>query len=127
MKQELKEQLKGLCCVEISGESCANCLTLMPILQDLCAARDDIKLVHIEADYSTTELMEELNWDVLPLDIIYQLKTPKITLYFVRVIPAGNTIPTPCEGQQIKWETLSPEFPCGMLENDRNFWKFITS
>ena len=73
------------------------------------------------------ELMEELNWDVLPLDIIYQLKTPKITLYFVRVIPAGNTIPTPCEGQQIKWETLSPEFPCGMLENDRNFWKFITS
>ena len=66
MKQELKEQLKGLCCVEISGESCANCLTLMPILQDLCAARDDIKLVHIEADYSTTELMEELDVTRVP-------------------------------------------------------------
>ena len=72
------------------------------------------------------ELLEELNWEVLPLDIICQLKTPKITLYFVRVIPAGNSTPAPCEGQQIKWETLSPEFPCGMLENDRNFWKFIT-
>ena len=33
-----KQQLQGLCCVEISGESCANCLTLMPILKDLCDA-----------------------------------------------------------------------------------------
>lgn len=66
MKPELKEQLKGLCCVEISGESCANCLTLMPILQELCAARNDIKLVHIEADYSTTELMEELDVTRVP-------------------------------------------------------------
>ena len=66
MKQELKEQLKGLCCVEISGESCANCLTLMPILKELCDARDDIRLVHIEADYSTTELMEELDVTRVP-------------------------------------------------------------
>ena len=66
MKQELKEQLKGLCCVEISGESCANCLTLMPILQELVSARDDIKLVHIEADYSTTDLMEELDITRVP-------------------------------------------------------------
>lgn len=62
MKAELKEKLKGLCCVEISGESCANCLTLMPILEELCSARGDIKLVHVEADYSTVELMEE--WEV---------------------------------------------------------------
>ena len=27
--ENYKEELKGLCCVEISGESCANCLTLM--------------------------------------------------------------------------------------------------
>ena len=57
-----KKQLEGLCCVEISGESCANCLTLMPILEQLCSQRGDIKLVHVEADYSTTSLMEE--WDV---------------------------------------------------------------
>ncbi len=57
-----KKQLQGLCCVEISGESCANCLTLMPILENLCSARGDIRLVHVEADYSTVGLMEE--WDV---------------------------------------------------------------
>ena len=57
-----KEQLKGLCCVEISGESCANCLTLMPILKGLCDARGDIRLVHVEADYSTLPLMEK--WEV---------------------------------------------------------------
>ena len=62
MKEKYLEQLKGLCCVEISGESCANCLTLMPILEELCSGRNDIRLVHIEADYSTLELMEE--WEV---------------------------------------------------------------
>ena len=62
MKEKYAEQLKGLCCVEISGESCANCLTLMPILKELCASRGDVRLVHIEADYSTMELMEE--WEV---------------------------------------------------------------
>lgn len=62
MKEKYIEQLKGLCCVEISGESCANCLTLMPILEELCSARNDVRLVHIEADYNTLELMEE--WEV---------------------------------------------------------------
>lgn len=57
-----KEQLKGLCCVEVSGESCANCLTLMPILKSLCEARGDVRLVHVEADYSTLALMEA--WEV---------------------------------------------------------------
>ena len=63
-----KKQLQGLCCVEISGESCANCLTLMPILKDICSARNDIKLIHVEADYSTTALMEE--WDVTKVPTI---------------------------------------------------------
>ena len=61
-EKNYKEELKGLCCVEVSGESCANCLTLMPILRDLCSARKDVRLVHVEADYSTTWLMEE--WDI---------------------------------------------------------------
>ena len=61
-EKNYKAELKGLCCVEVSGESCANCLTLMPILQDLCKARGDVRLVHVEADYSTLPLMEV--WDV---------------------------------------------------------------
>ncbi|MBO5411891.1 MAG: thioredoxin family protein [Clostridia bacterium] len=66
--KDYKSQLQGLCCVEISGESCANCLTLMPILQELCSARSDVRLVHVEADYSTTELMEE--WEVVKVPTI---------------------------------------------------------
>ena len=75
-KKNYKEQLNGLCCVEISGESCANCLTLMPILQRLCAARDDVRLVHVEADFSTTELMEE--WDVVRVPTILLIEDGEI-------------------------------------------------
>ena len=61
-KNNYKEKLTGLCCVEISGESCANCLTLMPILKEICENRGDVRLVHVEADYSTLDLMEA--WEV---------------------------------------------------------------
>jgi len=60
--KDYKSQLKGLCCVEISGESCANCFTLMRGLKGLIEARTDIKLVHVEADFTTIALMEE--WEV---------------------------------------------------------------
>ena len=65
-EKDYKSQLKGICCVEISGESCANCLTLMPILDRLCGERDDVRLVHVEADYSTMALMEEWEVDRVP-------------------------------------------------------------
>ena len=67
-EKDYKEHLKGLCCVEVSGESCANCLTLMPLLEELCAARGDIRLVHVEADYNTLALMEE--WEVVKVPTI---------------------------------------------------------
>ncbi len=66
--KDYKSKLQGLCCVEVSGEDCANCLTLMPILQEICGARDDVKLVHVEADFSTAALMEE--WEVLRVPTI---------------------------------------------------------
>lgn len=72
------------------------------------------------------ELKEELNWNILPLDIIYRLKKGNITLHFVRVIPADETKPVPCENQQVKWVELSETFPEDMLENDREFWQFLT-
>ncbi len=61
-EKNYKEHLQGLCLVEVSGESCANCLTLMPILKDICDSRGDIRLVHVEADYTTLPLMEV--WEV---------------------------------------------------------------
>jgi len=62
--------------VEISGESCANCLTLMPILKEICDARKDVKLVHIEADYSTTALMEE--WEITKVPTILLVEDGEI-------------------------------------------------
>ena len=75
-EKDYKEHLKGLCCVEVSGESCANCLTLMPILQELCENRKELRLVHIEADYSTLVLMEE--WGVAKVPTILLMEDGEI-------------------------------------------------
>ena len=71
-EKDYKEHLKGLCCVEISGESCANCLTLMPILKGICDARGDIRLVHVEADYTTIALMETLQVEKVPTILLVE-------------------------------------------------------
>ena len=73
---DYKEQLKGLCCVEVSGEDCANCLTLMPILKSICDARGDIRLVHVEAKYSTTALLEA--WEVVKVPTILLMQDGEI-------------------------------------------------
>lgn len=57
---------EGLCVVEVSGESCANCVTLMPVLKNIVDARPNLKLVHVEADYSTIDLMQEWEVDRVP-------------------------------------------------------------
>ena len=75
-EQNYKEHLQGLCCVEVSGESCANCLTLMPILKELCDARGDIRLVHVEADHSTMPLMEA--WEVVKVPTILLVEDGEI-------------------------------------------------
>ena len=74
--ENYKEQLKGICCVEVSGESCANCLTLMPILKELCGNRNDVRLVHVEADYTTLALMEE--WEVVKVPTILLVEDGEI-------------------------------------------------
>lgn len=61
-----KEQLKGMQVVEISGESCANCLTLMPLLYNVVGARPNLTLVHIEASEQTTKIMEFYGVDRVP-------------------------------------------------------------
>lgn len=61
-----KEYLKGVQVVEISGESCANCLTLMPILYEIVSKRNDVELVHIEASETTVNIMKEYQIDRVP-------------------------------------------------------------
>ncbi|MBQ7323769.1 MAG: thioredoxin family protein [Clostridia bacterium] len=61
-----KEELKGLCCVEVSGEDCANCLTLMPILKEICDSRGDLRLVHVEATAQILTLLDAWKIEKVP-------------------------------------------------------------
>ena len=88
MTEELKAKLKGVCCVEVSGESCANCLTLMPILDRLISERKDVKLVHVEADYTTTALMEE--WDVTKVPTILLMEDAQFCRSYLDDLRSSN-------------------------------------
>ena len=61
-----KEKLKGIQMIEVSGESCANCLTLMPMLHEIAEERGDIELIHIEAQEDTTNFLKEYEIDRVP-------------------------------------------------------------
>ena len=65
-----KEYLKGISVIEFSGESCANCLTLMPILNKLCKERSDLKLYHVEANEDTKELLNKYEIFTVPTIMI---------------------------------------------------------
>ena len=58
--------LTGLCVIEVSGESCANCLSLMPVLSSIVSNRDDVRLVHIEADENTVDFMTKYDVRQVP-------------------------------------------------------------
>lgn len=70
--ENYKEELKGICVVEISGESCANCLSLMPILANLVGSRDDARLVHIEASEETAPLLQHLEILTAPTILVME-------------------------------------------------------
>lgn len=74
-KDNYKEYLKGICVVEVSGESCANCLTLMPILDRIIKERNDCKLYHIEANDDTMDLINEFKVFSIPtILVMYDLE-----------------------------------------------------
>ena len=65
-QNERQERFSGLCCVEVSGEGCAACLTLMPVLQDVIARREDLKLIHVEANEENKHLLTAWEVDRVP-------------------------------------------------------------
>lgn len=69
-KDNYKDYLKGITIVEVSGESCANCLTLMPILNEIVSKRNDLKLYHIEANEDTMDLIEKFEVKAIPTILI---------------------------------------------------------
>ncbi len=65
------DYLKGISVIEVSGESCANCLTLMPILARLISERDDgVELHHIEVADDTMGLVEKFEIRSVPTILI---------------------------------------------------------
>jgi len=70
------EYLKGISVVEVSGESCANCLTLMPILNELVLKMNGVNLHHIEAGMDTASLIEK--YEVYSVPTILVMKDDKV-------------------------------------------------
>ena len=61
-----KDYLKGIQVVEVSGESCANCLTLMPMLHEVVTEREGISLIHFEIDGNTPNFVKNYDIDRVP-------------------------------------------------------------
>ncbi len=55
--EEYKKGLDGICLIEVSGESCANCFSLLPLVSKIVRERGDCKFFHIEAGHDTKELL----------------------------------------------------------------------
>lgn len=66
----LSVSLPGICVVEVSGESCANCLSLMPVLHELVDSRNDCKLVHVEIDENSMAFVEHFNIEAVPTILV---------------------------------------------------------
>ena len=64
------EVLKGISVVEVSGEGCANCISLLPILNKLVGARTDCELHHIEVSEETMPLVEKFEVVAVPTILI---------------------------------------------------------
>lgn len=68
MTKTHQEDLKGISIVEVSGESCANCYSLLPLLVDYVKSREDVVLHHIEANMDSKNLLK--NWEITAVPMI---------------------------------------------------------
>lgn len=62
--------LKGIQVIEICGESCANCLSLMPLLHRILKERNDVELLHIEVSQEHKDFIEKYQIDRVPTILI---------------------------------------------------------
>lgn len=57
--------------LEVSGESCANCLTLLPLVNRLAAARG-LEVGHLEVNEATAQRVRSLQVDRVPTLIVFR-------------------------------------------------------
>lgn len=56
--------------IEFSGESCANCYSLMPILFEILKSYKDVELVHVEIEKDKMDIIEKYRIDRVPTILI---------------------------------------------------------
>ncbi len=64
--ENYKQELKGLCMVEVSGQGCANCISMMQVLGSIAKSKPELTLKHIEASEETLPLLEHYGVDRVP-------------------------------------------------------------
>ena len=57
--------------LEVSGESCANCLTLLPLVNRLAAARG-LEVGHLEVSEANAQRVRSLQVDRVPTLIVFR-------------------------------------------------------
>ena len=65
-----KDYLKGITIIEVSGESCANCISLMNVLDSIVKERNDCALHHIEASEKTVDLLDKFKIMSVPTVLV---------------------------------------------------------
>lgn len=65
-----EELLKGISVLEVSGEGCANCISLLPIVNKIVGSRSDCNLHHLEVTEETMELVEKFGIQAVPTILV---------------------------------------------------------
>ena len=78
--------------LEVSGESCANCLTLLPVVNRLAAARG-WKVEHLEANEQNAQRVNALGIDRerFQPDLVLALGKPAEKVRVTSMPPGGST------------------------------------
>lgn len=69
-EKNYNDLLKGISVVEVSGEGCANCITLLPIVNKLVGSRNDCNLHHLEITQDTFTLVEKFGIEAVPTILV---------------------------------------------------------
>lgn len=61
---------KNIKVIEFSGESCANCYSLMSVLFEILKSYEDVELIHIEVEKDQIGIIEKYQIDRVPTILI---------------------------------------------------------
>ena len=61
---------KNIKVIEFSGESCANCYSLMPVLFEILKSYEDVELIHVEVEKDQIGIIEKYQIDRVPTILI---------------------------------------------------------